>query len=1119
MVKILTKFLALIIFVALFVIFSTDLSIAATNVSSCGYLNSGNTTYTLNQSIEETGTDCIIINATNITLDCQGYNISFGGLDISDERGIDNQNGFSNTTIKNCVLLKDSDDDEGYGIYFEGAIDSVIYNNTIETSGTYSYGIYIKNSTNSNITSNTIETLGEYSDGIYSLRSNFSIITRNNITLIGDLGYGANIRVSLYNNITSNTVSIYGSTARGIESYNMGSGLIYNNNITVHNASSIGIGVETGSINNNITLNTITTSGSGGYGIYMSHSDKNLIFINTITTSGTNGYGILTYISNSSEIFNNTITTNGSGGDGILMDHSSFNNLTNNVMNTTNGYGLWISGTVSRDYNHTLVNNTEQGYAIEFFFGNNSLKIENKTIGQLIVVGSNNLTFTNLTLTTDNILFIRTENSTIKNCSIRLSGTSRGGGIEFGYSSFNKLINTSIITSGAQVHGIYLTSSNHSTFIGNEIRTGQSNSYVIYSDASKNNTFYNNVFNTSTNDSGFHYLNDVTTNSWNATKSSGANILGNNIIGGNFWTNNASSGWSDTCNDFDGDYICDNYYNFASDNTDYLPLVKHTNAIFNCVNLTVAKTYRFNQSLTFTGTCIRVKADDVTLDFNGFNITGNSGYGINITHYNNTVIKNGFIYNFSRGIYLAFNQNITIINMTSNNNNGSGIYLYSSSGNNITKVTANNNVVDGIKMEFTSRSESNVITHITANNNAGSGIYPSNFSQLQHITVNNNTYGISVGMSGVYIFNVTADNNTYYGLWIGGTSENNTFFKLNISNSRRDAIFLTGTTSSNKLINVTVSNTDNAYYDIKFSTASINNTRIIDTDLANYTFTEVGGSVNFRKSSFGEIKFIEPINGSGINLSKDILIRSNLISVNSSNNLGLNKSANITIYGVSYTDPDPQYSNDGLSFTNCLTDTTPACSEIGSSGNNYTFNTTHFTYFRVAEGYAASSTTANDTGGGGGGGAPSYWQMTFATTEEQFTKGQTKNISQKQRFRIVINGKNHYVGVIRIKPTTVTINVSSSPQQETLSIGDEKKFEVTGDEYYDIYVKLNSIDATTNKASLTVKSIYEMMPEEERPISEKITEEAKSLFQNIWFWIILIIVIVVVVAVIIKRRK
>ncbi len=43
---------------------------------------------------------------------------------------------------------------------------------------------------------------------------------------------------------------------------------------------------------------------------------------------------------------------------------------------------------------------------------------------------------------------------------------------------------------------------------------------------------------------------------------------------------------------------------------------------------------------------------------------------------------------------------------------------------------------------------------------------------------------------------------------------------------------------------------------------------------------------------------MEAINGSGSNLSNDVRIGNNSVVVNSSGNAGLNRSANVTLYGI-----------------------------------------------------------------------------------------------------------------------------------------------------------------------------------------------------------------------------
>src|SRR3989344_2044323 len=53
-----------------------------------------------------------------------------------------------------------------------------------------------------------------------------------------------------------------------------------------------------------------------------------------------------------------------------------------------------------------------------------------------------------------------------------------------------------------------------------------------------------------------------------------------------------------------------------------------------------------------------------------------------------------------------------------------------------------------------------------------------------------------------------------------------------------------------------------------------------------------------------------------------------------------------------------------------------------------------------------------------------------------------------------------------------TINVSSTSQQAVFNIGDEKKFEVNDDDYYDLLIKLNSI-TPNSRANLTITYLHE----------------------------------------------
>jgi len=136
------------------------------------------------------------------------------------------------------------------------------------------------------------------------------------------------------------------------------------------------------------------------------------------------------------------------------------------------------------------------------------------------------------------------------------------------------------------------------------------------------------------------------------------------------------------------------------------------------------------------------------------------------------------------------------------------------------------------------------------------------------------------------------------------------------------------------------------------------------------------------------------------------------------------------------------------------------------------------------------SYTVSDSGSAG---TPSFYTNTIVQDNKEFSelKILTKELSKKQRIKIKINNEEHYIGVINLTNTTATINISSKPQQAIFNIGDEKKFEVNEDNYYDIYVKLNSIE--NNKANLTIKSIHEEIPAKER---EKQDEEIEKKFEK-----------------------
>jgi hypothetical protein len=143
------------------------------------------------------------------------------------------------------------------------------------------------------------------------------------------------------------------------------------------------------------------------------------------------------------------------------------------------------------------------------------------------------------------------------------------------------------------------------------------------------------------------------------------------------------------------------------------------------------------------------------------------------------------------------------------------------------------------------------------------------------------------------------------------------------------------------------------------------------------------------------------------------------------------------------------------------------------------------------------------------------WSTIIAISNNQFKQGYTKKIASMQRIRFEVEEKEHHFGVKSISGNSVTIEISSTPQEANIVIGDTRKFDVSGDNYYDLSVTLNGIE--NGKADFTIFSIYEeITPETEEEEMEKETkatepgeiEEEKNLM---WLWILLIVIVLAAV--------
>ena len=131
-----------------------------------------------------------------------------------------------------------------------------------------------------------------------------------------------------------------------------------------------------------------------------------------------------------------------------------------------------------------------------------------------------------------------------------------------------------------------------------------------------------------------------------------------------------------------------------------------------------------------------------------------------------------------------------------------------------------------------------------------------------------------------------------------------------------------------------------------------------------------------------------------------------------------------------------------------------------------------------------STNACGDSGGGGGGSGGgsggTTWSNTYAEDNVELGEkegGVQKELGGSQRVKLKVSGDTHYVGLKSLTASTATIEVSSTPQEATLQVGDERKFDIDADgSLYDLYVKLNSI--ANNKADVTIMAISETITEE-----------------------------------------
>jgi len=310
-----------------------------------------NTSTSLAQNLISNQT-CIVINASNIFLNCSGFTIAYDEYGQTQSYGILVLNQ-TNVTIRNCIIRDiNATGTRGHAINLTKTNSSLIVNNTIEPNGTTANnGIRVQlDSYGNRIENNTIRTFGNGAGNtgiIVFTNSSNNVIKNNAITANGTSdNYGINTAFDVANTtIENNTVNTGGTLE-----------------------ANFGIWVTARSFNTSILSNTITTNGTtDNYGIrYTGVSADNLFANNTVTASGTGGgnYGIQLASGplGNNTFLSNRITTTGNFSHGIQISGNAPNTTFTDTNITTLGnqsYGLRIVDANGTNFTRTILNSTE----------------------------------------------------------------------------------------------------------------------------------------------------------------------------------------------------------------------------------------------------------------------------------------------------------------------------------------------------------------------------------------------------------------------------------------------------------------------------------------------------------------------------------------------------------------------------------------------------------------------------------------------------------------------------------------------------------------------------------------------------------------------------------------
>ncbi|MEM2989682.1 MAG: right-handed parallel beta-helix repeat-containing protein, partial [Halobacteria archaeon] len=442
----------------------------------CFYADTPNTVYNLTRNLRGNKSDqiCITVNASNVTINCAGFNVTgyepgvTWGIKAFDVFGID---------VENCTVSNYT-----YGLEFYNVNHSIIFN---VTSYNNSEGILISYGTNNTLFKNIAY---NNTDGIF-----LSSTSKNNLadnTAFGNT-HGFILMSAATTNNTLNNNTAYNNSQYGFYLY-FASNNTMANNIAYNNTAGFTLSAAK---YNSISDNTAHNNSNGFYLLAASNNTLNN------NTAFYNAYGF--YVNNSADNnLTNCTAYNNSYHGFYLLSASTNNLLSDNLAKFQGSHGFVVSSSLLNKLTNNTAYRNSCGFAVDSS-SNNTLAYNfayNNTVGFALQTGSSennltdNLAYFNkygfrLEVASDN----RLENNSAFNNSVQGGLFGSGSGFFITVSSEkNMLINNSAYDN--ELSGFFIDQTSTNSINRSYAYRNEYGCYLYYGESNNiiKSSFYNN---------------------------------------------------------------------------------------------------------------------------------------------------------------------------------------------------------------------------------------------------------------------------------------------------------------------------------------------------------------------------------------------------------------------------------------------------------------------------------------------------------------------------------------------------------------------------------------------------------------------------------------------------